>query len=394
MNSLQEKLKDSFDRLSDWCESEEYKGYDPYDGLNSKFFRSLPYIRSNRYARLAWIQLFKRSPLNLRSLTGVSKDYNSKAVALFLSSFCNLYKRYSEPYYLNKIRFFSDKLIEMRNTKWSGSSWGYNFDWQARAFFQPRNTPTVVATTFASCALVDAYEITGDRNLLDHARSSCDFVLKDLNRTYAEDGSFAFSYSPLDKSVVFNASLLGSRLLSRVFSHTGEKELEEAARLSVKYCCERQNEDGSWPYGAYSYHQWVDSFHTGFNLECLFDYMKITCDFSYEKNFKKGIQYYLANFITEEGIPKYYNNKVYPADIHAPAQLIVTIVKAGYYKSHSSLIDRMIIWTIDNMQSKKGYFIFRKNKHYSSTIPYMRWAQAWMFYSFSAFLLMESKSDS
>lgn len=394
MDNLPETIKYSFDRLSGWCEAEEYKGYDPYDGLNSRFFRSLPFIRDNRYARLAWIQFFKKSPLNFRKLTGVDKDYNSKAIALFLSSFCNLYRKYGKPEHLDKVSFFSGKLIEMRNKSWSGSCWGYNFDWQARAFFQPKNTPTVVATTFAGCALVDAYEITGNRKFLDHARSACDFVLKDLNRTFAEDGSFAFSYSPLDKSVVFNASLLGSRLLSRVFSHTGEQELVETARLSVKYCCERQNDDGSWAYGTYNYHRWVDSFHTGFNLECLYDYMKASGDKSFEKNFNKGIQYYLSNFISEEGIPKYYNNKVYPADIHAPAQLIITVLKAGSYEHYSELINKMIIWTIENMQSGKGYFIYRKNKYFSSAIPYMRWAQAWMFYAFSTFILLESKNDS
>ena len=31
--------------------------------------------------------------------------------------------------------------------------------WQARAFFQPRNTPTVVATSFIAHGLLDAYEI-------------------------------------------------------------------------------------------------------------------------------------------------------------------------------------------------------------------------------------------
>jgi hypothetical protein len=79
-------ITDSFYKLLSYCEKEEFKGYDPYDGLNSRFFRSLPYIRNNRLARLAWIQAFKRSPVNLRSFVGIKKDYNPKAVGLFLAA--------------------------------------------------------------------------------------------------------------------------------------------------------------------------------------------------------------------------------------------------------------------------------------------------------------------
>lgn len=381
------KVDISFRKLAEWCEKEGYKGYDPYDGLNSRLFRSIPLLSKNRYARLAWIQLFKLSPLNLRPVTGVRKEYNPKALGLFLSGFSNLYRKENNHEYLSKIRFFSDELIRLRNDSWSGSSWGYNFDWQARAFFQPKYTPTVVATTFIGCALLDAYELTGEKKLLDHARGACEFILNDLNRTYDKDGDFAFSYSPLDKSVVFNASLLGSRLLSRVYSITGEVVLSENAAKSVRYCCKHQADNGSWNYGLYKFHQWIDNFHTGYNLECIADYMRYTGDYSFEDNLKKGMDYYLGNFFTPEGIPKYYNNSVYPADIHSSAQLIVTAVKTGYFAEYRGLVEKVILWTLDNMQTSKGYFIFRKNRYYSSGIPYMRWAQAWMFYGLSIYRL-------
>ena len=42
------------------------------------------------------------------------------------------------------------------------------------------------------------------------------------------------------------------------------------------------------------------------------------------------------------------------------------------------------------MQSGKGYFYYQVNRYFSSKIPYMRWAQAWMFYAFSMYLKQES----
>lgn len=376
----------SFTRLELYCEKEKFMGWDPFDGLNSQFFQALPGILKTRFARLIWIQTFKKSPINLRRLTGVKKEYNAKGLGLFLSGYCNLYTKTSQEKYLEKINFFSSKLLELQNKEWSGSCWGYNFDWQARAFFQPKNTPTVVASVFIANALLDAFDITKDEKLLTTARSTCDFILNDLNRSYNDKGNFSFSYSPLDKSVVFNASLLGSRLLARVYHYTKESVLIEEAKRSVDFCMDYQNQNGSWGYGLLPFHQWIDNFHTGYNLECIADYMKYSGDTSFECQLEKGFNYYINTFFTKEGIAKYYNNKIYPIDMHAPAQMIITLSKLNKFHENKLLLDRVLKWTIDNMQSKKGNFYYHKNKYITFKIPYMRWTQAWMFYGLSTYI--------
>jgi len=228
--------------------------------------------------------------------------------------------------------------------------------------------------------------------LLLAARSSCDFVLKDLKRNYDAKGNFAFSYSPFDKSIVYNASLLGSRLLSRVFSITQEKELIEEAKKSVAFCCDQQQSDGSWAYGTKAFHQWVDNFHPGYNFECISEYSRLSGDKSYEYHISKGFEYYMCNFFTDEGIPRYYNNSTYPVDIHAPAQMIITLSKLGKFSEQREMVDKVLNWTIENMSSSKGFFYFQMNKYFSSRIPYMRWAQAWMFYALSEYVVQNDMS--
>src|SRR5690606_4510588 len=125
----------------------------------------------------------------------------------------------------------------------------YNFDWQARAFFQPKGTPTVVATTFIASALLEAYRITKRLEYLNTAIDTQYFILKDINRTYDKDGDFSFSYSPLDKTQVFNASLLGSRLLSQIYGHTKDENLLTEARKSVSFAAKHQQKNGEWAYG-------------------------------------------------------------------------------------------------------------------------------------------------
>lgn len=379
------KIDEALSRLQIYCEEEEFKGWDPYDGLNSKLFQSFPFLPGNRFARLAWIQAFKRSPVNFRKFALVKKDYNAKGVALFLAGYCNLFAVKPKQGYSAKINFLCNKLLELQSSGWSGSCWGYNFDWQARAFFQPKNTPTVVATVFAANALMDAYEITGDGKLLDTARSSCNFILKDLNRTYDKNKDFSFSYSPLDKSVVFNASLLGSRLLSRVYSFTGERVLKDEAEKSIKFCLAHQRNDGSWSYGTLPFHQWVDSFHTGYNLECIAEYCRYTGDTTRNDAIEKGFRYYIQTFFTKEGISRYYNHSVYPIDIHSSAQLIITLSRLNKIHEYKKVADKVLSWTIDNMQADKGYFYYQINKFFITKIPYIRWAQAWMFYSLTTY---------
>lgn len=376
----------SFLKLKSYCEHVDFKGWDPYDGLNSWMIQKTP-LGKSRFIRLAWIQLFKRNPLNLRTLVGVKKDYNPKGLGLFLTGYCNLYKVEQKQEYLERINSLGNEIIKLKTHGYSGACWGYNFDWQARAFFQPKYTPTVVATTFIGEALLEAYNITKNQVFLDTAISTADFVLKDLNKSYDDDKDFTLSYSPLDKTQVFNAGLLGAKLLCLIYKHTKNQDLLDQAKKIVSYVCKKQNTDGSWAYGTLPFHQWIDNFHTGYNLECIKVYQNISNDMSYEKSLQIGMTYYLNTFFTTDGKSKYYNNKTYPIDIHAPAQLVVTLSKYGNLKDQKALVDNVLNWTISNMQSSKGFFYYQKNEHSTSRIPYIRWAQAWMFYAFSYYFL-------
>jgi rhamnogalacturonyl hydrolase YesR len=377
----------SFSSLKAYCEKKDYAGWDPYDGLNSTLFQAFPGIRKSRWCRLIWIQFFKKSPINFRRITGVPEEHNAKGLALFLTGYCNLFKVDPRSEYKESIYYLAEEILKIKSKGYSGACWGYNFDWQARAFFQPRMTPTVVATSFVADALLTAYDTTKENRWLEAAVSSAQFVLKDLNKTYDKKGNYAFSYSPLDNTQVFNASLLGGRLLSRVFAHTKEDLLREEARKVMQYACDHQRPDGAWAYGTLPFHQWVDNFHTGFNLECIHQYQKFTGDRTFQSSIEKGFQYYLENFFTANGIPKYYDNNTYPIDIHSPAQLVATLYKLERVDEYRELVEKVLTWTINHMQGGKGYFFYQKGRFLGSRICYMRWAQAWMFYAFTYYFI-------
>lgn len=70
---MKTEILDSFVKLKEYCEKEEYKGWDAYDGLNSKVFQALPFLKHSAICRLVMIQGFKRFPFNLRRLAMVLK---------------------------------------------------------------------------------------------------------------------------------------------------------------------------------------------------------------------------------------------------------------------------------------------------------------------------------
>lgn len=386
----------SFDSLKSYCERQNYSGWDPYDGLNSKVFQLTPFKYWD-LARLVWIQGFKRSPINFRKLLLVPKDHNSKGIGLFLHGYCNIYKAqqvadgvdyFDQEDVLSKIKYLADLLISMQSGGYSGACWGYNFDWQARRlFFFPKNTPTVVVTTFCAVALFKAYEVTKDESVLQTALSSAKFVLNDLQRTH-KNGGYLFSYSPLKgNKTVYNASLLGSKLLSYCYYYRKDERLKTAARRSVQACIDAQKKNGSWFYGELPIQHWIDSFHTGYNLDALKVYHDYTGDESVEINIEKGFEFYINNFFLENGIPKYYHNNIYPIDIHCPGQLFVTLARLNKTSEYNEVAEKVMNWTIKNMQDKKGYFYYQIRKCINSKIPYMRWSNAFMFYAQSFYFM-------
>ena len=380
-------VKNSFHSLKTYCEGEGYEGWDPYDGLNSKVFNATP-LQKWDFARLAWIQIFKRNPINLRTILAVPKQINAKGIGLFLSGYCSLFRiseTGNEAYgtkaeLLEKIHLLANLLEEIQSKGYSGACWGYNFDWQARGgLFFPAYTPTVVATTFCASALSEAYEITGVKKYRDMVLSSADFVLKDLSRTPYNSG-FLFSYSPLNgNNTVFNASLLGAKLLSIAFRYREKEEYKSTARLAVLAACEDQNKDGSWVYGLLPFQSWKDSFHTGYNLDAIQTYQRNTHDFSFQSNINNGFEFYINNFFEVYGTPKYYHNKKFPIDIHCPGQLFVTLAALDRFEKHKEIAERVMKWTLNNMQDRKGYFYYQLKKGANSKIPYMRWSNAFMF---------------
>ena len=385
-------------RLLQYCRSESWAGYDPYDGLNSPLARVFP-LR-NKFARTVLTQLVKRSPINLRPILGITRQLNPKGVAIAARAIVLLadIDRYRLPSYPGRadgspenvlgedFTFLMNRLESLRSPAYPEACWGYNFDWQSRAFFAPRNTPNVVCTVFAAHAYLDWYERTGDESVLDIAKSSCRFLLDRLNRTSGPDGD-CFSYTTLDNSRVHNVNLLAAELLGRTHIATGNEEYRDAAERATRFTLSRQRRDGSWRYGEAESQTWIDSFHTGFvlvSLRHLIDYLDAG---RWRAALDSGYDFYQRRFFLADGTPGYYHDRLYPHDVHSAAQGLITFVEmTDLMPNAKAMASRVARWALDELQDPAGFFYFQRHRLYTNKTSHMRWSQAWMLYALSLYL--------
>lgn len=380
--TLRERVEDCIQEMLAYIEKEDYAGYDPYDALNSPVISYLG--ARSKWVRVAATHLVRRSPLNLRPLLGIRKGHNPKGIGLFLWGYSRLYALYKTDRYLERVDYLLELLDALRSKGYSGNCWGYNFDWQSWTFLRPKGTPTIVNTSFIGHALLDCYELTGRRKALELAIPIKDFILNDLHRTW-EGETFCFSYTPVDTEAVHNANLLGGSILARLMAHCDDDRLKPAVTGSLNYSMRHQRQDGSWFYAETDLQSWIDSFHTGFNLQAIRYILQAGLAREHEHAYRQGVRFYARNFFLKDGTPKYYHDRVYPIDIHACAQGICFF--SGEGQEYRPLVNEVADWVLKNMYGGGGVFHFRKSKVLTNRIPYMRWSEAWAFHALTTYLL-------
>jgi len=376
-----ETVKGTTMKLLAYCQANDWAGYDPYDGLNSKVFQALK-IFHFKLPRLALIQLMKRSPVNFRRILQVPRSLSPKGISLFLTSVNKLYE-IGLVHDDKIIRTLSDWLLGLSLLNDGYLAWGYNFDWQALTGLVPYGTPNIICSTFAGNALLDTYKNFPDPRFLESATRVSSFLLDRLYWEVDSKDAF-FSYMPISLKPIIpihNANLLGAAFLTRVARETRKKALLAPALKAARFSASKQQGEGSWDYGEWDRpsQRWIDNFHTGFNLCALRNIGRDAETSEFEPHIKRGFDFYRQHFFEKDEAPKYYHDRLYPIDIHSVAQSIITLVALkDLDKNNTQLAKTVLAWAMSNMWDSKGYFYFQKHRCWTIRIPYMRWSQAWM----------------
>jgi hypothetical protein len=356
----------------------DFRGYDPYDALNSPLLLWL--ARRSRWAGIVFTQAFRFLPLNVRPVLGIPQLVNAKTMALLARAYLKLYACSQDTGYLERARICLDWLDAHRSPGFANACWGYPFPWCTVRQFLERDAPPVVCTSFVAHAFLDTYKAWGETRHLAVARSACDFILNDCPRI-ARGESYCFSYTPFGELPVHNANLLGVSILGRVYRHTNESALLDAALPALRYTLDDQNANGSWYYhGPYpGRDDAIDNFHTGFVLECLRQFQADT-GHDVSQAVERGQAFYERRFFDADGTPWRKIGRRYPVDIRDVAELLVVMGQLGRLnESQRRLVDLVLQWASRAMQHRSGYFYSLRWHSWGYSPLYLRW-QAWMLW--------------
>lgn len=380
-------IKKAQQELLAYIEKEEFKGYDPYDTLNSW----VPFGWLGKWGKPIGIQIQKRNPINIRALIGITKDYNPKAIGLLLHAYSLMYQTDPNEEIKSKIDFLFNWLLENRTKGFKHYCWGYNFDWASSEKLLKAYSPTIVVSVFIAKGMIAFYETFNDPKALEVLKSIGQFIEEDLAQSEDESG-ICFSYSTIEVDCCYNASMLGSELFAFLYQETKIEKYKDLAIRSTDFVVDKQKADGKWNYSikleSGKERTQVD-FHQGYVIDSLGYVMKYipSTKKKYQHYLQKGLGYYQKNQFLANGQSIYRFPSKWPVEIHNQAQGIITFARwSDLNEEYISQSTKIAAYTIDQMRSNKGFFYYKKYPLFTIKIPFMRWSQAWMLLALTELL--------
>ena len=347
------------------AEAADWRGPDPYDGL----WWSWPApMTAGPRRRQVLIQLHARAPLDIRRLYRRSHPRLAKALALFGTARARLAERSGSNEDRSWARAALKALAQDRSA--GEAAWGYPFDTQTRWSFYAAGKPNIVVTGFASVALQEAAMTLDEPAFAERAETAARWMLDEL---YLPNAGF-FAYHPDSTTLIHNASLLGARAAWRVLGHDDDAGARRAVESALDRTLVAQRPDGSFPYGEGSNLQFVDSFHTGFVLDCLNELKAL--DTRIPEALERGTAYYVERFFGDDGAARLWPDRPFPEDAHAAGTALTTLsrlVRGGV--APRELVQRVGRWT-SRVLVVDGHATCRRHRRGATSVRYLRWCDA------------------
>lgn len=374
--STRQRLVESAEAVQRWVEANEYRGYEPFDGLSSPV-RKLTF--GNLLAERILQQAVRQSPVNIRPLLGIKPLDSTKGRGMMAWAYLLFHRTTGIPDYWAKAVECLRWLDAHRSPKFTKHSWANSFDFSSRGGAYHKDDSIIVWTSLIAQAYLEAFEQSQDQWFLEIALSACDWIIS-LPRERTTRGT-CLSYFAHAQESIHNANMLGAATLARAAQPAGHRGYAEVAASAMRYSCSRMLPNGAWWYAEEEQYHWIDSFHTGYNLDSLKSYIDSTGDNEYSGHLARGLRFFKGHFFETSGRPKYYHSRSYPIDIQCASQAIDTLAYFAPDDPESlSLAVKVAEWTIRKMQHRTGYFFYRKYPlGITARTPMIHWGQATMF---------------
>lgn len=133
--------------------------------------------------------------------------------------------------------------------------------------------------------------------------------------------------------------------------------------------------------------QWIDNFHTGYNLGALRSIGASLGGPEFEDSVRRGFEFYREHFFRDDAAPKYFHDRDYPIDVHCVAQSILTLLEfQDLNAGNLQMVQAVFEWAMKHMWDERGFFYYRVLRLGTIRTSYMRWSQAWMLLALTTLL--------
>ena len=311
-----------FDSIA-YLEDKNYVSYDQFDVMMSPLINKL--TSGSDLARRIAIQINKNIPFNIRSLLGYQPMMHTKTISDMLTVYSNQYAITKDEQWRIRAKKMYDLLMDRALSLDGNIGWGLNFPYTTRFTNAQIDTPNLYNTLNSIQSLIDYYVVFEYNDVPKIIRSVVRFMFEYLGIVDIDNETSWFRYYPNQKIPNINVNATSTSFFVRVNIVLKESIIADSViyRL-LNFLVKNQNGDGSWYYALSENGKWIDGYHTGFVLDALLYLDNEGYDYPFNTALEKGLQYYLNNLFTVDGIPKFFNNNLYPIEAQNCAQAIQT----------------------------------------------------------------------
>jgi hypothetical protein len=369
------------DRLRQWLESNDLRGYDPYDALRSPL---LSRLATGRRRRQLAIQALRRLPFNARPVLGIRPYANAKGLGLIAQAAAKLFAATDDAAWRQLAERAASDAVALKLETDTGVAWGYPFDVQFRWGFYAAGSPNVIATVFTANSLLTTGAILERSDVTDVAAGTAPFV----ESLFIEAEGGFFAYVPGNPTPIHNANVLAAALRRKL---AGRDERLPDVEAAVEFTLTRQRPDGSWPYGEGPGLAWIDGFHTAYVLAALQDLYVSTGRDDVEQALRRGTSFYIERLFDPDGTPRYLAHRSHPLDAHNAATAIATLSRLARYDPRASDLAGLVLrHALTRLQTTAGWFVYQRGRLHTKHVPYIRWSDAHMLNALADFVTADA----
>lgn len=352
-----------------------FRGYDPYDGLNSRILEIM--ARHSLLTARILTQVVKRTPVHVQPLIGAHPCVSPTTLGYAMLAISRLRltstgsRRWTPvaTWLSSETRRLA--IVPAENEL----AWGSHVDVATRFGYVPASTPNVVVSHCAAAGLA-AMTVSGFTDERESLAAVGRFIQKRLGRRTPE-GHLWYAYTPNGQALVHNGSMLAASTLLRCGSVLDDHHMISDALQAVCTTANYQANDGSWPYAEEREAQWVDSFHTGFILAAMLEASRYDATGRVREALCAGGVYYAQKFFGPCGEPWYYSNSRYPLDAMSAAQgLEVLPALASFVPEALVALEHLIDWCRAHLIGHGGRVAYQVHPHWKDTRQFPRWSLA------------------